>query len=267
MRLLNVYHHAHGDDFARLCPDLAGWPLPVLRIAVRAARADCDPPRTPVIAHSDHDTAHPAGMVWTLDPAVPTLVRPRRWLDSGGSQVELVTDAGPYLVAVLSVAQVAAVCRRLWPPADPADPAPASETARPTDRRGPTDRVDALREARIPSGGVPTPTDPAEIAGRLAAATLAAQRLTELLAGLLDATATLDERDYTCTPLPDVADWYGGGVAGACAAAGDALHRTIADLGLAADRLSTAHLHLDRLHPTGRITGHPDRHADLGGPA
>jgi hypothetical protein len=98
-------------------------------------------------------------------------------------------------------------------------------------------------------GRVPTPTGPAEIAGLLAAATLYTQRLPAILADLLEATAAIDEPSYACTPLPDVTDWYGGGVAGACAAAGDALRRAITDLAPVADHLSTAHLHLDRLHP------------------
>jgi hypothetical protein len=76
----------------RMRPELAAFPLPVIRVALRSLRPHLDPPHTPVITHDHNGTP----MVWTLEPAVPTLARPDRLLGDPVTHADLATDAGPH---------------------------------------------------------------------------------------------------------------------------------------------------------------------------
>ena len=240
MRLHNVFHHALGDQFTRMRPELAAFPLPVLRVALRSQRPHLDPPHTPVIAHDHNGTA----MVWTLEPAVPTLVRPARLLGDPVTHADLATDTGPHRVAVLTPQQALAACWRVCPPTPPPSmPAPALA------RR--------LRDLHLELGQLAhQPMPPAVAVDMLAALTVCAQLYPALLSGLAEQTAAYDDAALTAADnspaltaadVPDLADLYGGGTAGATAAARQLLTQAAGRLSDLAGLLADAHQQLDRL--------------------
>jgi hypothetical protein len=239
VRFLDVHYHAHGDEFRRLCPALAGWPVPVLRIALRRIRTRRGLPATPVIHHDG-----PTAMVWTVDPSVPTLVRVRSLLP--GNRAELDTDAGPYIAPVLRPAQVAVVCRRLCEPARPGKQVPF-----PTHLPG---LADTLRDLHTHAARYGTlPATAGQLADTPAALAVAAHLWPAILTGLLGAVNDTDPSALRAVEVPDVADRHGRDTAAALTTAAAELRAAIGDLTHLADQLSNAHLHLDRLRPAADL--------------
>lgn len=243
MRLSHVFHQALGDEFARMRPDLAAVPLPVLRVALRSLRRHIDPPNTPVIAHVHEGTP----MVWTLEPTVPTLVRPARWLGQPATHVELDTDTGTYRVAVLTADQALVASRNVCPPARPTTApttAPAADLARRL--QGLHLHLDQLTHQ---------PMHHLRATQLLAALTVCAQLYPSLLAGLADlATGYQDHPGLSALDVPGIADPYGGGTAGLTAAA--LLRQAAGQASHIPALLDDAHQQLDRLH-TRPATSNP----------
>jgi hypothetical protein len=243
MQLLRVYHHARSGDFSRLQPDLAAFPTAVLRVALRLASRELDPPAVPVIAHAIGGET----MVWVLEAPVPTLVRPTRWIDGPPPQVELVTDVGTYLTPVFTCEQALAACWRLCPPQSPRTP------------RTVTGAADLLRTVYLELHQlVGEPMDPCTVAHLLASLTVCAHLLPAVLRGVENAVREIaDSPDLTATPLPGADSPFGDpSAAGACLGAERHLQQIIARVADLADPLAGAHQHMFRVRP-GASTASP----------
>jgi hypothetical protein len=238
MRLLRVFHHARGGDFTRLQPDLTAFSLPILRVALRLAGRELDPPAIPVIVQAIGGET----MVWALEASVATLVRPTRWIDGPPALAELSTDSGSYLAPVFTTEQALAACWRLCPP-------PTARTSRTV-----TGAADLLRTVFLELRQlVSEPMDPVTVAHLLASLTVCAELLPTVLDGVADAIRLIAaDPDMSATPLPGVHNPYGD--PSACAAClGAELHlgkisARVEDL---AELLAGAHQYMFRVHPGG----------------
>lgn len=246
MRLLRVYHHARGGDFSRLQPDLAAFTLAVLRVALRMAGQELDPPAVPVIAHAIRGET----MVWVLEAPVPTLVRPARWIDGPPPVVELATDVGPYRTPVFTSGQALAACWQLCPLQSP-------RTSRTV-----TGAADLLRTVYLElQQVVGEPMDPGAVAHLLASLTVCAQLLPAVLRGVEDTVREIAaDPGLIATPLPGADNPYGDPSAtGACLGAERHLQQIIAQVADLADQLAGAHQHMFRVRPGAptapRLTG------------
>jgi hypothetical protein len=234
MRLLRVYHHARGGDFARLQPELAAFSMAILQVALRLASSELDPPAVPVIAH----TIGGENMVWVLEAPVPTLVRPARWIDGPPPVVDLATDVGPYLTPVFTTEQALAACWRLCPPQTP-------RTSRTV-----TGAADLLRTVSLELHQLfGEPMDPGDVAHLLASLTVCAQLLPAVLRGVEDAVREIAaDPDMIATPLPGADNPYGDpSAAGACLGAERHLQQIIARVCDLAEPLAGAHQHMFRV--------------------
>jgi hypothetical protein len=234
MRLLHVYHHARGDDFARLQPDLTPFSMAILQVALRLSSRELDPPTVPVIAHTIADEA----MVWVLEAPIPTLVRPTRWIDGPPARVELATDVGPYLTQVFTTQQALAACWRLCPPQSPRTSRTVSGAA------------DLLRAVYLELNQlVHEPMDPQTVEHLLASLTVCAQLLPAVLQGVEDAIGRIaDDSHLVATSLPDADNPYGDpSAAAACLGAERQLQEVIARTADLADPLAGAHQYLFRV--------------------
>jgi hypothetical protein len=246
MRLLHVYHHAFRGEFARTQPDLAMFSTAILRIALRSASRELDPPTTPVIAHTIGDET----MVWVLEAPVPALVRVTRWIDGPPPSVELATDVGPYRTQIFTTAQALAACWRLCPPRSPRTLRTVAGAA------------DLLRTMYLELHElVDEPMTPEALEYLLASLTVCADLLPAVLRRVENKVREIgdDPVDLIAAPLPDAENPYGDpSAAGACLGAERHLQQSIARLADLPDLLAAAHQHMFRVRPAA-ITGRRNR--------